>query len=178
MTTPDDLHLATLLSAAFGDSSGSVTPPIYQTSLYTFDTYQAFEDRLNGRTSDPLYSRIQNPTVSAFESMMAKAERGEAAVGFASGMAAISSTLLAFLKRAAAAQNGAQRPQNGVTWSLHLGAKMAAPGWNGGFVERETAMDCPPPGKVECRHPNDFKPPFHSAAPHGGNVPRSAMAAD
>ncbi|MDH5531290.1 MAG: PLP-dependent transferase [Paracoccaceae bacterium] len=98
MTTPDDLHLATLLSAAFGDAGGTVTPPIYQTSLYTFDTYQAFEDRLNGRTSDPLYSRIQNPTVSAFESVMAKAERGEAAVGFASGMAAISSTLLAFLK--------------------------------------------------------------------------------
>ncbi|MFZ1728326.1 MAG: aminotransferase class I/II-fold pyridoxal phosphate-dependent enzyme [Albidovulum sp.] len=97
MPSPDDPHLATLLSAAFSDS-GSVTPPIYQTSLYTFDSYQAFEDRLNGRSTDPLYSRIQNPTVSAFEELTAKAEQGEAAVGFASGMAAISSTLLAFLR--------------------------------------------------------------------------------
>ncbi len=41
---------------------------------------------------------MQNPTVAAFEAMMAAAEGGEAAVGFASGMAAISSALLAVLR--------------------------------------------------------------------------------
>ena len=90
--------IATILAAAHGADQGSVTPPIYQTSLFTFDNYQAFEDRMAGRTDQPIYTRVQNPTVAAFEAMMARAEQGEAAVGFASGMAAISSTLLAFLK--------------------------------------------------------------------------------
>lgn len=93
-----DLDLATMLAAVHGADAGSVTPPIYQTSLFTFENYQAFEDRMAGRTDQPIYTRVQNPTVAAFETMMANAEEGEAAVGFASGMAAIASTLFAFLK--------------------------------------------------------------------------------
>ena len=93
-----DLGLATMLAAIHGDDAGSVTPPIYQTSLFTFESFQAFEDRMAGKTDQSIYTRVQNPTVAAFESMMAKAEEGEAAVGFASGMAAIASTLFAFLK--------------------------------------------------------------------------------
>lgn len=92
------LDIATRLSATFGADAGSVTPPIYQTSLFTFESFQAFEDRMAGRTEQSIYTRVQNPTVAAFETMMAKAEEGEAAVGFASGMAAIASTLFAFLK--------------------------------------------------------------------------------
>ncbi|MDH3659344.1 MAG: PLP-dependent transferase [Alphaproteobacteria bacterium] len=90
--------LATILAAVHGADSSSVTPPIYQTSLFTFENFQAFEDRMAGRTDQSIYTRVQNPTVAAFEAMMAKAEVGEAAVGFASGMAAIASTLFAFLK--------------------------------------------------------------------------------
>ena len=94
----DDRDIATLLAAVLESSSGAVTPPIVQTSLFTFDSYQAFEDRMAGRTDQAIYTRVQNPTVAAFEGLMAQAERGEAAVGFASGMAAISGTLLAFVK--------------------------------------------------------------------------------
>jgi cystathionine beta-lyase/cystathionine gamma-synthase len=90
--------IETLLAAVSSEFDGAVAPPIVQTSLFTFDTYQAFEDRMAGRSDDPLYTRVQNPTVAALESMMAAAERGEAAVGFASGMAAISSTLFAFVR--------------------------------------------------------------------------------
>ena len=90
--------ISTLLAAAFGGAHGSVTPPIVQSSLFTFDSYQAFEDRMAGRTDTAIYTRVQNPTVAAFEALMATAERGEAAVGFASGMAAISSTIIAFVK--------------------------------------------------------------------------------
>ena len=100
--------IATILTAAYGDGAGSVTPPIVQTSLFTFDDYDAFEDRATGRTNQPIYTRVQNPTVSAFENMMAKIETGEAAVAFASGMAAISSSILAFIKpgdRLAAVEN-------------------------------------------------------------------------
>lgn len=90
--------LATLLAQAHDDASGSITPPIVQSSLFSFDSYEAFEDRMTGRTDQAIYSRIQNPTVQAFEDMMAKAENADAAVAFASGMAAISSTVLALLK--------------------------------------------------------------------------------
>ena len=90
--------LATLLNSVLSDADGAVTPPIVQTSLFTFDNYQDFEDRMAGRTNQAIYTRVQNPTVAAFEGLMTKAEHGEAAIGFASGMAAISSTLLAFVK--------------------------------------------------------------------------------
>jgi cystathionine beta-lyase/cystathionine gamma-synthase len=94
----NDQNISTLMAQVLSDSSGAITPPIVQTSLFSFDTYKDFEDRMAGRTNQAIYTRIQNPTVAAFEGLMAKAEHGETAVGFASGIAAISSTLLAFLK--------------------------------------------------------------------------------
>ena len=90
--------IETLLAAVYADGYGPVPPPIVQTSLFTFESYQAFEERMAGLSDSALYSRVQNPTVSAFETMMTKLERGQAAVAFASGMAAISSTLLALLQ--------------------------------------------------------------------------------
>lgn len=89
--------LATLLAAVNGQD-GSVTPAIVQSSLFTFEGFDAFESRMAGQSTTPLYTRVQNPTVAAFEEMMAAAEGGAAAVGFASGMAAISSSLFAFLR--------------------------------------------------------------------------------
>ncbi|WP_209506771.1 MULTISPECIES: aminotransferase class I/II-fold pyridoxal phosphate-dependent enzyme [unclassified Ruegeria] len=94
----DYKDLATRLAAIFPDAAGSVTPPIVQTSLFTFDNYQSFEDRMAGRSETAIYTRVENPTVAAFETLMAEAEQGQTAVAFASGMAAISSTLLAFVK--------------------------------------------------------------------------------
>ncbi|MEM9249099.1 MAG: aminotransferase class I/II-fold pyridoxal phosphate-dependent enzyme [Pseudomonadota bacterium] len=94
----DDLDLATHLAAVLDDPYGAIAPPIAQTSLFSFDSYQAFEDRMAARTDQAIYTRVQNPTVQAFETLMARAEAGAAAVGFASGMAAISSSLLAFLQ--------------------------------------------------------------------------------
>jgi len=94
----DDLNIATLLAALLDDPKGAVVPPIVQSSLFTFDSYQAFADRMAARTEQAIYTRVQNPTVAAFEGLMATVEQGEAAIGFASGMAAISSTLLAFVK--------------------------------------------------------------------------------
>lgn len=90
--------IETLLAAAETGFGGSVPPAIVQTSLFTFETYQAFEDRMSGRTGDPVYTRVGNPTVAAFEEMMALLEGGETAVGFASGMAAISSAVIPFVR--------------------------------------------------------------------------------
>ncbi|PZX14355.1 cystathionine beta-lyase/cystathionine gamma-synthase [Palleronia aestuarii] len=88
----------TVLARPYGGPAGSVTPPIYQTSLFTFDDMAAFEARMAGEIDRPLYSRVTNPTTAAFEEMMARLEGGAASVGFASGMAAISATLFALVR--------------------------------------------------------------------------------
>lgn len=90
--------LATLLAHVMEDPQGAITPPIVQTSLFSFASYRAFEDRMAGRSDQEIYTRVGNPTVAAFEELMARAEGGDAALGFASGMAAISSALLSFLE--------------------------------------------------------------------------------
>lgn len=90
--------LATRLTAIAEGAGGSITPPIVQTSLFAFDSFDDFKARMDGSSNAPMYTRVQNPTVAAFETMMADAEGGEAAVGFASGMGAISAALMAFLR--------------------------------------------------------------------------------
>lgn len=98
MSDEPAFDLATRLARVIDDRNGAVAPPIVQSSLFAFDSYQDFVDRMAGATSQPIYTRVQNPTVAAFEQLMADAEGGEAAVGFASGMAAISSTVLALVR--------------------------------------------------------------------------------
>ena len=103
MTIEDDSYassdeqLATLFAEAYGDAGGSITPPIVQSSLFTFDDYEAFEDRMAGRSDKAIYTRVQNPTVAAFESAVARAEGSDSGVAFASGMGAISATLFALV---------------------------------------------------------------------------------
>ena len=50
-----------------------------------------------GEISRPIYSRGLNPTVRMFEEMLAELEGAEDALGFASGMAAISAAVLSFV---------------------------------------------------------------------------------
>ncbi|GAA2845272.1 cystathionine beta-lyase/cystathionine gamma-synthase [Aminobacter aminovorans] len=88
---------ATLLAHDEPFPGGAVVPPIYQTSLFTFDSYADMADVFAGRSTKPIYSRGNNPTVMEFESKIAALEGAEAARGFSSGMAAISSTVLAFV---------------------------------------------------------------------------------
>ena len=88
---------ATLLAHDEPFPGGAVVPPIYQTSLFTFDNYADMADTFAGRRKQPIYSRGDNPTVMEFESKIAALEGAEAARGFSSGMAAISSTVLAFV---------------------------------------------------------------------------------
>jgi cystathionine beta-lyase/cystathionine gamma-synthase len=76
----------------------AVVPPIVQTSLFTFKDYDEMVAVYRGEIVRPIYTRGLNPTVRAFEEMLAKLEGGEDALGFASGMAAISSTVLSFVE--------------------------------------------------------------------------------
>ncbi|MDX3974224.1 PLP-dependent transferase [Shinella sp.] len=76
----------------------AVVPPIVQTSLFTFGSYDEMVAAYRGEIVRPIYTRGLNPTVRAFEDMLAKLEGAEDALGFASGMASISSTVLTFVE--------------------------------------------------------------------------------
>lgn len=77
---------------------GPVATPIYQTSTYRFETS---EDAIRYAKGDPsvyVYSRYHNPTVHDAEEKLALMANGEAAVLFSSGMAAITTAILAITK--------------------------------------------------------------------------------
>jgi cystathionine beta-lyase/cystathionine gamma-synthase len=76
----------------------AVVPSIAQTSLFTFDSFAEMSDTFAGKRTRNVYSRTTNPTVSMFERKMAALEETEDAIGFPSGMAAISGTVLAFVQ--------------------------------------------------------------------------------
>jgi cystathionine beta-lyase/cystathionine gamma-synthase len=64
--------------------------PIYQTATFRFDTSEAFAETINFRRHGYTYTRgYGNPTLLAFERVMAELEGTESALSFASGMAAI-----------------------------------------------------------------------------------------
>jgi cystathionine gamma-synthase len=74
-----------------------VIPPIYMTATYKFDSSDDLIDVVQHR-SGYIYSRWDNPSVVAVENALAKLEGYAHALGFGSGMAAISTTVLAHVK--------------------------------------------------------------------------------
>lgn len=76
---------------------GAVVPPIFQNSLFTFEDYDAIDKAFENPTENYIYTRGLNPTVEITEKKIALLEEGEKAKLFASGMAAISSSILSFV---------------------------------------------------------------------------------
>ncbi|SEE58727.1 Cystathionine beta-lyase/cystathionine gamma-synthase [Rhizobiales bacterium GAS188] len=76
----------------------AVVPPIVQTSLFTFNTFEEMASTCRGERARFVYSRTTNPTVRLFEEKLAALEGADDAIGFASGMAAISGAVLAFVE--------------------------------------------------------------------------------
>jgi methionine-gamma-lyase len=89
-------------------SEGALKPPIFLTSTFVFRSAQEgkdFFDFTSGRREPPagqssglVYSRFNNPNLEVLEDRLALWEGGEAAAVFSSGMAAISTTLLAWVR--------------------------------------------------------------------------------
>ena len=99
MGTPEP-KLGTLAVHAGEDETlavPSVTTPVYLTTTYRFPDAAAAAAYLDDPGGKWLYSRLENPTVVAAEQKIAALEGAEAALCFASGMAATSATLLALL---------------------------------------------------------------------------------
>ena len=72
--------------------------PVYRTAAFAFSSAQEYADLLHGRIPGYVYSRMANPTVDAFAAGVAALERAEAGDGFASGMAATTSVLMALCR--------------------------------------------------------------------------------
>jgi methionine-gamma-lyase len=89
-------------------SEGSLKPPIFLTSTFAFKTAQDGKDFFDftsgrrelpaGKTSGLIYSRFNNPNLEVLEDRLTLWEGGETAAVFSSGMAAISTTLWAYLR--------------------------------------------------------------------------------
>jgi len=74
-----------------------VIPPVCLSATYQFDSSDDLIDVVQHR-SGFIYSRWDNPTVLEVEKLMAALEGTEYAVGFGSGMAAITTSILAHVK--------------------------------------------------------------------------------
>jgi len=75
------------------DHEGALTPPLHQSSTFTFDTAEHGAEMFAGERSGHFYSRISNPTLDILEKRLASLEGAEAGLATASGMGAITSTL-------------------------------------------------------------------------------------
>lgn len=89
-------------------SEGALKPPLFQTSTFVFETAEdgkaSFElayglrEKERGEEMHLIYSRINNPNLEVLEDRLAVWDGAEKALAFASGMAAISTTLMTFLR--------------------------------------------------------------------------------
>lgn len=91
-------QMSETLLAHYGEEAsrfhGAVVPPIFQNSLFAFESAEAIDHAFSHFTESCIYTRGNNPTVQIVEEKLAALEGGEKARLFASGMAAITSGIL------------------------------------------------------------------------------------
>ncbi|ADO76220.1 methionine gamma-lyase [Halanaerobium praevalens] len=75
--------------------TGAHNTPIYQTSTFAFQNVEDGAKKFAGEKEGYIYTRLGNPTQTALEEKMAALEGAEAAIATASGMAAISASVMA-----------------------------------------------------------------------------------
>ena len=80
------------------ENYGAVSVPIYTASVFAFSDAETGAAIHNRQKEGYFYGRLGNPTQTALEKAAAELESGEAALAFASGMAAISASLLTVVK--------------------------------------------------------------------------------
>jgi cystathionine gamma-synthase len=79
------------------NANGAATTPIFNSVAFAYTDLDEWHAVATGKTAGYIYSRNTNPTVAALEEKIRSLEGGEAATAFATGMAAISNSLFAFL---------------------------------------------------------------------------------
>ena len=79
-------------------TTGATLTPIYQVSVFSRESAEELERVFNNKAPGFAYTRISNPTVSAFEKRINALEKGLGAVACSSGMAAVSMSLMNILR--------------------------------------------------------------------------------
>jgi O-succinylhomoserine sulfhydrylase len=77
---------------------GETSEALFLTQGYVYETMEQAEARFKGEVPGFLYSRFSNPTVAMFERRMAELEGAEAARATASGMAAVTASVMGQVK--------------------------------------------------------------------------------
>jgi len=112
---------------------GPVTTPIVQSATFAFASSAEMRRYLEGDEELYLYTRYENPTLRELERALAALEEGEAAVVFASGMAAITTAVLSSVRAgdevlaSASLYGGTTRLVREVLPSLGIGGRLVPP---------------------------------------------------
>src|SRR6201991_1023684 len=85
-------------AGALRSQYGETSEALFLTQGFVYDTAEQCEARFKGEDPGYLYSRFSNPTVGMFERRMIELEGAEAARATATGMAAVTTAMLAPLK--------------------------------------------------------------------------------
>lgn len=93
-----NLNTALLHPSKSTHDAGAPLPPIAQVSAFAQPSAEHMEKVFRSQAPGFSYTRLSNPTISAFEQRIAELEGGVAAVACASGMAAVSMALLNILQ--------------------------------------------------------------------------------
>jgi O-succinylhomoserine sulfhydrylase len=97
---PDQLRPETravhsgILRSQFGENAEA----LFLTQGFVYDEAETAESRFSGKAPGFVYSRYANPTLAMFEQRIAAIEGAEACRATATGMAAVTSSFLCFLK--------------------------------------------------------------------------------
>ena len=97
---PQGLRPATRLvhGGTMRSSFGETSEALFMTQGFVYDTMESAEARFKGDDPGFIYSRFSNPTVAMFEARMAILEGAEAARATASGMAAVTASMMGQVK--------------------------------------------------------------------------------
>lgn len=99
---PDTIDNLTAILHHQGEENqpfGAVSPPIFQSSIFCYSSYDDFQKALADESKSFLYSRGNNPTVNLLEDKVAALEKGGRAKLVSSGVAAMTMAVSAFLKQ-------------------------------------------------------------------------------
>lgn len=80
------------------DEKGATLPPIYQSSAFEQESSDNLEGIFENKRLGYCYTRVGNPTITAFENRITKIEGGLASIACSSGMAAITNAFLNILR--------------------------------------------------------------------------------
>lgn len=89
-----NFNTALLHAGVSRETNGSTLTPIYQSSAFEQDSAENLEKIFENKAPGYCYTRVGNPTVTAFENRVTKLEGGMASVACASGMAALLNAIL------------------------------------------------------------------------------------